>query len=119
MDTDEDEVAAEDEGILESHVHSSAEPSWAKKLKDRMKTLFFMQAKGQYMTRVAQKESCQRDKLILRKLDMHISSGSEQDNTPEAAWMEKKNLQWAESDKESDEDTEDETDEEYFDESDG
>lgn len=43
---------------------------------------------------------------------MHISSGSEQDITPEADWMEKKNLQWDESDKESDEETEEETDEE-------
>lgn len=105
MDTNEDEDAAEDKGIPETNVPSSAEPSWAKKLQDRMKTLFYMQAKGQYMTNVAQKESRQRDKLILRKLDVHISSGSEQDITPEAAWMEKKNLQWAESDEESNEES--------------
>ena len=62
------------------------------------------------MTHVAQKESRQRDKLILRKLDVHTSSGSEQDITPEAAWMEKKNLQWVESDKKSDEETDEEFD---------
>ncbi|XP_044957951.1 uncharacterized protein LOC123409013 [Hordeum vulgare subsp. vulgare] len=77
-----------------------------------MKTLFWMQAKGQYMTHVAQKESRQHDKLIMRKFDVHISSGSEQDITPEAAWMKKKNLEWAESGQEFDEETEDETDEE-------
>ncbi|KAI5017257.1 hypothetical protein ZWY2020_037635 [Hordeum vulgare] len=102
MDTDEDEDEAEDDGSPETHVPSSAESSWSKKLKDRMKTLFCMQAKGQYMTHVSQKESRQRDKLILRKLHVHISSGSEQDITPEAAWMEKKNLQRDESDEESD-----------------
>lgn len=57
MDADEDEDAAEDKGIPKTHVPSSAEPSWDKKLKERMKTLFCMQAKGQYMTNVAQKES--------------------------------------------------------------
>lgn len=57
-----------------------------------MKTLFCMHAKGQYMTHDAQKESRQCNKLNLRNLDVHISCGSEQDITPEAAWMEKKNL---------------------------
>ena len=79
----------------------SSESSWAKKLKDRMKTLFCMQAKGQYQTHVAQKESRQRDKRILRKLGEHYSSGSEKIITPEATWMQKKGYQWAESDEES------------------
>ncbi|XP_044981467.1 uncharacterized protein LOC123448583 isoform X1 [Hordeum vulgare subsp. vulgare] len=42
-----------DEAIPESHVTSSAEPSWAKRLTDQIKTLFCMQEKGQYMIRVA------------------------------------------------------------------
>ena len=46
----------------------------------------------------------------MRKLDVHISSGSEQDMSPEATWMQKKNLQWAESDKESDEESDEEFD---------
>ncbi|KAI4994387.1 hypothetical protein ZWY2020_029435 [Hordeum vulgare] len=118
-DSDEDVVAAEDEAVPASCVPSSAEPSLAKKLTDRMKTLFYMQTKGQYTTHVAQKESRQRDKLVMRKLDVHISSESEQDITPEAAWMQKNNLQWAESDKESDEEIEHATDEEYVAGSDG
>ena len=66
-----------------------------------MKTLFCMQAKGQYQTHVAQKESRQHDKRILRKLGEHVSSGSEKNITPEAAWMTKQGYQWAESDEES------------------
>ena len=57
MYTDENEDAAEDKGIPDTLVPTSAEPSWAKKLKDQMKTLFCMHAKGQYLTHVAQKES--------------------------------------------------------------
>lgn len=98
MDVDEDEF--EDEDSPEMYEPPSAEPSWATKLKDKMKTLFCMQAKGQYMTHVAQKESRQRDKLILRKLGENISSGSEKNITPEAAWMKKKNFQWDDSDEE-------------------
>ena len=66
-----------------------------------MKTLFCMQAKGQYQTHVAQKESRQRDKRILRKLGEHVSSGSENTITPEAAWMKKKGYQWVESEEET------------------
>lgn len=98
MDTNEDEVAAEDEVIPETHVPSFAKPSWAQKLQDRMKNLFCMQEKGQSMT--------------LRKLDVHIYSGSEKDITPEVDWMEKKNLQWVECDKESNVETDEESDEE-------
>ena len=75
-----------------------------------------MQAKGQYNTHVAHKESRQRDKLIMRKLDIPFSSGSETKITPEAAWMEKHHLQWAASEEE--EDTDDGSDEEYRDEED-
>ena len=66
-----------------------------------MKTLFCMQAKGQYMTHVASKESCQRDKRILRMSGEHVSSGSEKNITPEADWMTKQGYQWTESDGES------------------
>lgn len=57
METEQEAVAAEDEGGPATHTRSSAEPSWAKKLKDQMRTLFCMQAKAQYLTHVAQKES--------------------------------------------------------------
>ncbi|KAI4973248.1 hypothetical protein ZWY2020_028956 [Hordeum vulgare] len=58
-----------------SHTHSSAMPSWVAKLKDQMKTLFCMQAKGQYQSHVPQKENRQRHKCVLRTLDVAISSG--------------------------------------------
>ncbi|KAE8779332.1 hypothetical protein D1007_47666 [Hordeum vulgare] len=64
-DSDEDMAAREDEVVPESRMPSSAEPSWAKKLTGRMKTLFCMQTNGQYRTHVAQKESRQRDKMII------------------------------------------------------
>jgi hypothetical protein len=55
MEVDEDEIAEEeeDEDSQEEYEPTSAGSSWVKKLKDRMKTLFCMQAKGQYQTHVA------------------------------------------------------------------
>ena len=64
MNVDEDEVEEEEEAEDSSagYAPPSTEPSWAKKLKAKMKTLFCMQAKGQYRTHVASKESRRRDK---------------------------------------------------------
>lgn len=92
MDTDTETVA--DRGTA-SQSRPSAMPSWAIKLQDNMKTLFCMQAKGQYQTHVAQKESRQRHKRVLRSLDVDISSGSEDDITPEATWMQAQGYQWS------------------------
>ena len=66
-----------------------------------MKALFCMQSKGQYQAHVVQKESRRCDKWILRKLGEQVSSGSEKNITPEAAWMAKHGYQWTESNGES------------------
>ena len=73
---------------------SSSEPSWAKKLKDKMKILFCMQAKGQYRAHVTDKESRCRDKKVMRLFGEDVSSGSEDVITPEAAWMSKQGYKW-------------------------
>ncbi|KAI4995867.1 hypothetical protein ZWY2020_037955 [Hordeum vulgare] len=83
-----------------SRTRSSAIPSWAVKLKDQIKTLFCMQAKGQYQSHVAQKENRQRRKRVLRTLDVAISSGSEDDITPESDSMRDQGYQWTGSDAE-------------------
>jgi len=55
MDVDEDDIEEEgaDEDSSAGYLPSSSEPSWAKKLKNKMKALFCMQAKGQYQSHVA------------------------------------------------------------------
>ena len=60
-----------------------------------------MQAKGQYRSHVAQKESRRCDKWILRTFGEEISSGSEKHITPEAEWMAKQGYQWTESEEET------------------
>ena len=45
---------------------SGAEPSWAKKLKLKMKKLFCMESHGQYMTHVVEKKARGRHKEIMR-----------------------------------------------------
>ncbi|KAI4991996.1 hypothetical protein ZWY2020_040382 [Hordeum vulgare] len=111
VDTDTETVAG---GGPASHTRSSAMPSWVVKLKDQMKTLFCMHAKEQYQSHVAQKENRQRHKRVLRTLDVAISSGSEDDITPQSYWMRAQGYQWTRSDAEeeaSEEDIEEEQDE--------
>ena len=62
-----------------------------------MKTLFCMQAKGQYRTHVASKESRRRDKKIPKLYGEDVSGGSEDLITPEAEWMEKQGYKWTDS----------------------
>ena len=70
-------------------------------VKDKMKTLFCMQAKGQYRTRVASKESRRRDKKIMRVFGEEVSGGSEEHITPETEWMEKQGYKWTDSEEET------------------
>lgn len=87
MDVDADEIEEEDadEDNSAGYSPSSSEPSWAKKLKNKMKALFYMQAKEQYRSHVAQKESRRHDKQILRTFGEQISIGSQRVITSEAA----------------------------------
>ena len=96
---DEEEAGAEDvaEDRAARSTTSSSKPSWAKKLKDKMKTLFCMQAKGQYRAHVADKESRRRDKKVMRLFGEDVSGGSEDIITPEAAWMSKQGYKWTSS----------------------
>ena len=117
---DEEDASAEDvaEGRAARPSHSSSMPSWAKKLKDKMKTLFCMQAKGQYMTHVASKESRRRDKKILQLYGEDVSRGSKDRITPEAEWMEKQGYRWTDSEEDVEETipAAEESDEERWDE---
>ena len=54
MDVDNNEIEEEeaDEDSSSGYDPPSTEPPWAKKLKNKMKALFCMQAKGQYKSHV-------------------------------------------------------------------
>ncbi|KAI4979266.1 hypothetical protein ZWY2020_016019 [Hordeum vulgare] len=54
---------------------------------------------------VAQKESRQRHKRVLRTLDVDISSGSKDDITPETTWMQAQGYQWSGYEAEEEEQT--------------
>ena len=99
---DEEEIEEEDadEDSSAGYAPPSTEPSWAKKLKAKMKALFCMQAKGRYRTHVASKESHRRDKKIMKVFGEDISSGSEKHITPEAERMAKQGYKWTDSEEE-------------------
>ena len=101
VDVEESEEEDADEDRSAGHAPPSTKPSWAKKLKAKMKTLFCMQAKGQYMTHVASKESRQRDKRILRTFGEIVQSGSEVNITPETEWITAQGFQWSDSEEET------------------
>ena len=78
---------------------SSAEPSWAKKLKRKMKKLFCMESHGQYMTHVAEKHARTRHKELMRQMGATVASGSEGQITEEEDWIHQ-NCHWTDSDAE-------------------
>ena len=103
VDADEDEEETVDEDNSEGYIPPTSEPSWAKRLKNKMKTLFCMQAKGQYMSHVASKESRCRDKKIMRLFGEDDSGGSEDHITQEAEWMAKQGFKWTDSEEDKEE----------------
>ena len=78
---------------------SSAEPSWAKKLKHKMKKLFCMESHGQYMTHVAEKHARMGHKELMRQLGATVASGSEGQITEEEEWIHQ-HCPWTDSDAE-------------------
>ena len=83
----------------EDYEPSGAEPSWAKKLKRKMKKLFCMESHGQYMTHVAEKHARTRHKELMRQMGATVASGSEGQITEEEDWIHQ-NCHWTDSDAE-------------------
>ena len=78
---------------------SEAEPSWAKKLKLKVKKLFCMESHGQYMTHVVEKKARGRHKELMRQLGATVTSGSEGQITEEEEWIQQ-HCPWTDSDAE-------------------
>ena len=98
METEE-EIGAEAEDEDDDYVSSEAEPSWAKKLKLKMKKLFCMEAHGQYMTHVGEKKARSRHKELMRQLGATVNSGSEDQLTEEEEWIQQ-HCPWTDSEAE-------------------
>ena len=95
-DAMETEADADDDDDYEP---SGAEPSWAKKLKHKMKKLFCMESHGQYMTHVAKKHARVRHKELMRQMGAIVASGSEGQITEEEEWIHQ-HCPWTDSDAE-------------------
>jgi hypothetical protein len=97
---DEDDAAhAADDEADDDYMPPSAETSWAKKLKTKLKKLFCMEAHGQYMTHVSEKKARRRHKELMRQLGATIDDGSEEKITDEEDWI-TQNCHWTDSDAE-------------------
>ena len=95
----ETEGGAEADADDEDYEPSGTEPSWAKKLKRKMKKLFCMESHGQYMTHVAEKQARGRHKELMRQLGATVASGSEGQITEEEEWIQQ-HCPWTDSDTE-------------------
>ena len=74
-DDEADEDFMDDENIAAPTapaVPTTIEPSWSQKLKEKMKTLFCMQAKGQYGAHAADKAAISRHKVLGRHVGLTI-----------------------------------------------
>ena len=96
METEGEAEADEDD---EDYAPSGAEPSWAKKLKRKMKKLFCMESHGKYMTHVAEKQARGRHKELMRQLGATVASGFEGQITEEEEWIQQ-HCPWTDSDAE-------------------
>ena len=99
METEE-EIGAEAEDEDDDYVPSEAEPSWAKKLKLKVKKLFCMESHGQYMTHVAEKKARGHHKELMRQLGATVTSGSEGQITEEEEEWIQQHCPWTDSDAE-------------------
>ena len=104
MDVGEDELEEEEdeevEDNSEGYAPPSTEPTWAKKLKAKMKALLCMQAKGQYQAHVNVKMTRRRDKAIMRQVGLEVQDGSEERIADEEQWT-RQHCWWSESDEET------------------
>lgn len=95
-----DEVETEaDANDDEDYVPSGAEPSWAKKIKRKMKKLFCMESHGQYMAHMSEKKARSRHKELMRQFGVTVASGSEGKITDEEEWVQQ-HCPWTDSDTE-------------------
>ena len=80
----EDEAEADKDDDYEP---SGVEPSWAKRIKRKMKKLFYMESHGQYMSHVSEKKAHRCHKELMRQLGASVNSGSEERITDEEEWV--------------------------------
>ena len=90
------EAEADDD---EDYEPSRVEPSWAKKLKHKMKKLFCMESRGQDMAHVFEKKSHSCHKILMCQLGAEIASRSEDKITDKEEWV-SRHCPWTDSDTE-------------------
>ena len=62
-------------------------PGWLKSIQIKIKKSFCLLDDRMYEAHVQEKKSRLRQKQIMRKLDLPVSDGSEEDVTPKATWV--------------------------------
>lgn len=83
METENEAEADKDE----DYEPSGVEPSWANRIKLKMKKIFCMESHGQYMSHVSKNKARRRHKELMRQLGATINSGSEERITDEEEWV--------------------------------
>ena len=83
METEDKAEADKDE----DYEPSGVEPSWAKRIKRKMKKLFYMESHGQYMSHVFEKKARRRHKELMHQLGATVNRGSKGRISDEEEWV--------------------------------
>ena len=71
------------------------EPGWFQRVKTRLRDSFCLVGKRQYAAHVQEKKSRSRQKQIMRKLEIEVSAGSEDEITSEETWLADGAVAWS------------------------
>ena len=76
------------------------EPGWFQKIKSKFRESFCLIDDRMYEAHVQDKKNRCRQKQIMRKLDLPVSDGSEEDITPKEKWLADGRVAWSDEEEE-------------------
>ena len=76
------------------------EPGWFQKIKLKIRESFCLVDDRMYEAHVEEKNNRYRQKQIMRKLEIPVSDGSEEDITPKEKWLAQGRVAWSDEEEE-------------------
>ena len=89
-----------------------SEPGWFQRVKTRLRDSFCLVNNRMYDAHVQEKKSRYRQKQIMRKLEIEVSDGSEEDITDKDEWLSNGGVVWSDIEDGGDGEDEEEPNEE-------
>ena len=84
------------------------EPGWFQKVKSKFRESFCLIDNRMYEAHVQDKKNCFRQKQIMRKMDIPVFDGSEENITPKEEWLAQGRVAWSDEEEEVEQEEEQE-----------